>query len=140
MAVFRWARDNLGMTTAPIFPFSRPSGFSILTALALLIFSAAGAALAAADPDADLKAKRPAHEQMIEKIESERLAFQRDLAQREEACLKRFFSASCMEEIRAEHLREMRTFDLRREKERQAIRDIEAELRARVRARRVAAP
>jgi len=45
-----------------------------------------------------------------------------------------------MEEIRAEHLREMRTFDLRREKERQAIRDIEAELRARVRARRVATP
>jgi hypothetical protein len=140
MAVFRWARDNLGMTTAPIFPFSRPLGFSSLTAFALLMFVAAGTAHAAADPDADLKSKRPAHEQMIEKIESERLMFQRDLAQREEACLRRFFSASCMEEIRTEHLREMRTFDLRREKERQAIRDIEAELRARVRTRRIAAP
>jgi len=140
MAVFLWARDNLEMSKQPIFSFSRPSGSPLLAALAAVLLMVGGHVGAATDPDADLKAKRPAHEQMIEKIESERLVFQRDLAQREEGCLKRFFSANCMEEIRTEHMREMRTFDLRREKERQAIRDIEAELRSRVRARRVAAP
>ncbi|MFM7284574.1 MAG: hypothetical protein ACKO2B_05980, partial [Betaproteobacteria bacterium] len=68
-----------------------------------------------ADPDADLRDKRPPHERLITQIESERLAFQRDLASREEACLKRFFSSRCLDEIRAEHLKLMREFDLRRE-------------------------
>lgn len=89
-----------------------------------------------ADPDADLKAQRPQHEQTLEAIQAERLAFQRDLARREEVCLKRFFSSRCIEAIRNEHLREMRSFDLRKETELQALRDIDAEIRARVRARR----
>lgn len=89
-----------------------------------------------ADPDADLREKRPPHERLIAQIESERLAFQRDLASREEACLKRFFSSRCLDEIRAEHLKSMREFDLRREAELQAIRDIDAELRSRNRNRR----
>ena len=88
------------------------------------------------DPDADLKSRKPQHERAIEAIEAERLVFQRDLAQREEVCLKRFFSSRCIEDIRAEHLREMRGFDLRKESELQALRDIDAEIRARVRARR----
>ena len=89
-----------------------------------------------ADPDADLREKRPPHERLIEQIESERLVFQRDLASREAACLKRFFSSRCLDEIRTEHLKRMREFDLRREAELQALRDIDAELRARNRSRR----
>ncbi|MFM8675853.1 MAG: hypothetical protein ACKOCR_00665 [Burkholderiaceae bacterium] len=89
-----------------------------------------------ADPDADPREKRPPHERLITQIESERLAFQRDLASREEACLKRFFSSRCLDKIRAEHLKRMREFDLRREAELQALRDIDAELRARNRSRR----
>ena len=72
----------------------------------------------------------------MEQIESERLAFQRDLASREAACLKRFFSSRCLDEIRTEHLKRMREFDLRREAELQALRDIDAEIRARNRSRR----
>lgn len=89
-----------------------------------------------ADPDADLREKRPPHERLITQIESERLAFQRDLASREEACLKRFFSSRCLDAIRLEHQRRMRDFDLRKEAELQAIRDIDAEIRARNRNRR----
>lgn len=89
-----------------------------------------------ADPDADLRVKRPPHERLIEQIESERLQFQRDLARREEACLKRFFSSRCLDEIRAEHLKRMREFDLRKETELQALRDIDAEIRTRNRSRR----
>jgi hypothetical protein len=77
------------------------------------------------------------YEQQIKQIEAERLVFQRDLAKREEACLKRFFSASCLEDIRAEHLREMRGFDLRRESAMQAMRDIDAKARADERAARI---
>jgi hypothetical protein len=97
-----------------------------------------GTALAqtAVDPDADLKARRPPHERQVDRIEAERLAFQRDLASREEACLKRFFASRCLDEIRLEHLRRMREFDLRKETELQALRDIEAEIRARNRSRR----
>jgi len=100
----------------------------------------AGLALAAdpPDPDADLKAKKPPHELQVERIESERRAFQRDLAKREEACLKRFYSAGCIEEIRTEHLKSMREFDIRRETELQALRDIDAEIRKRSRERRAA--
>jgi len=90
-----------------------------------------------ADLDADLRDKRPPHERLITQIESERLAFQRDLASREEACLKRFFASRCLDEIRLEHLRRMREFDLRKETELQALRDIESEIRARNRSRRV---
>lgn len=90
------------------------------------------------DPDAELKAKKPPHEQQIERIEFERRAFQRDLAKREEACLKRFYSAGCIEDIRTEHLKAMRQFDIRRESELQALRDIDAEIRARSRERRAA--
>jgi len=89
-----------------------------------------------ADPDAELKAQKPAHEQALSVIERERRAFAQDLARREEECLTRFFTASCMDDIRAEHLREMRTFDLRREAELQALRTIDAELRDRTRKRR----
>ena len=89
-----------------------------------------------ADPDADLGDKRPPHERLITQIESERLAFQRDLASREQACLKRFFASRCLDEIRLEHLRRMREFDLRKEAELQALRDIESEIRARNRGRR----
>lgn len=104
----------------------------------MLASALAGAALAqtAADPDTDLKARRPPHERQVELIESERLAFQRDLASREEACLKRFFASRCLDEIRLEHLRRMREFDLRKEAELQALRDIESEIRARNRGRR----
>lgn len=87
---------------------------------------------------ADLLAKKPPHEQAIRQIEAERLAFQQDLAQREEACLRHFISSSCMEEIRREHLTRMREFDQRREQARQALREIDAEIRAHERARRIA--
>ncbi len=88
------------------------------------------------DPDADLKAQKPPHEQQLDQIERERKAFSRELAKREEECLKRFFSARCMETIRTDHLREMRSFDLRREAELQALRTIDAEIRHRARKRR----
>lgn len=104
-------------------------------ALGLMTLSGQVAAQTA-DPDADLKAQRPPHERTIEAIEAERLVFQRDLARREEACLKRFFSSGCMDSIRSEHLREMRNFDLRKETEMQALRDIDAQIRSRIRARR----
>jgi hypothetical protein len=108
---------------------------TLIFPLSLLI---AGGALAQApaDPDADLKAKKPPHELQIDRIEFERRAFQRDLAKREEVCLKRFYSAGCIEEIRTDHLRSMRSFDVRRETELQALRDIDAEIRSRSRARR----
>ena len=128
MAVFPAARDNstLMMKT-----------FIVPCILALSLLGASGLRVAlAADPDADLKAQRPQHEQNLQAIESERLAFQRGLARREDACLKRFFSSRCIEEIRTEHLREMRSFDLRKETELQALRDIDAQIRARIRARR----
>jgi hypothetical protein len=111
---------------------------ALIFPLSLLI---AGGALAStpADPDADLKAKKPAHETRLTQIDAERIAFQRDLASREEACLKRFYSAGCMEDIRVEYLKTTREFDLRREAELQALRDIEAEIRSRSRARRAEA-
>ena len=111
---------------------------SILPRTLLLASLLAGLPLLglSADPDADLREKRPPHERLITQIESERLVFQKDLASREEACLKRFFSSRCLDEIRAEHLKRMREFDLRREAELQALRDIDAEIRARNRSRR----
>ncbi len=95
--------------------------------------------LGASDPQAVLAAKKVPFEQEIGRIEAERLVFQRDLAKREEQCLKRFFSASCLDDIRAEHLREMRGFDLRREVALQAMRDIEAKARADTREERIRA-
>lgn len=94
-------------------------------------------ALAADETEAMLQAKRPAHEQALDRIGAQRLAFQRDLAKREEECLKRFISSGCMDDIRTEHMREMRRFDLEREVELQALRDIDAELRKISRARRI---
>lgn len=127
MAVFAAARDNPVMAKHRIFSLS------------------AGLALALAwgpvwaqnqDPDAALRAQKLPHEQAIEAIERERLEFQKALAKREEECLKRFFSANCLDKVATDHLSEMRAFDLRREAERQAIREIDAELRARSRERK----
>jgi len=73
----------------------------------------------------------------LDQIETDRLAFQKDLAQREEACLKRFFSGSCMDKIRTEHLTQMRAFDLQREETLQKIRDLDAEIRSRSREQRI---
>lgn len=94
-------------------------------------------ALAAPDPDADLQSRKPAHEQALVVIEAERLEFQKAIAAREEECLQRFLSARCMDVIRTDYLAAMRSFDLRREQERQALRTIDAEIRQRVRERRL---
>lgn len=101
--------------------------------------SALAAPTNSADPKAVLAAKKVPFEQEIQRIEAERLVFQRDLALREEQCLKRFFSAPCLEDIRAEYLREMRGFDLRREAALQAMRDIDARARADAREERIRA-
>lgn len=105
--------------------------------MAALLGLAADLAFAQIDPDADLKAKRAPLEESLKIIDAERLAFQRDLAKREQECLKRFFASACLEPIREEHLKEMRGFDLRREAVSQDIRNIDAELRNRNRTRRI---
>lgn len=114
-----------------IFPCSWLAGVLLCMGSAL-----AQPAAETVDPDADLKVQKPSHEQQLHQIERERKAFSRELAKREEECLTRFFSASCMETIRTDHLREMRSFDLRREAELQALRTIDAEMRNRARKRR----
>lgn len=78
---------------------------------------------------ASLSNQKPALEAVLEQIEADRLAFQKDLAKQEEACLKRFFSARCMDKIRTEHITQMRTFDLKREEAQQQIRDLDAQMR-----------
>ena len=90
----------------------------------------------AADPDAQLRAKKIPHEQALAAIERERLEFARVLSQREQECLTRFFSARCLDQVTTDHLNAQRGFDLRREEQRQAIRDIDAALRALSRERR----
>jgi hypothetical protein len=87
-------------------------------------------------PDEDLRAKKLPHEQALKTIEQERRDFERALSMREQECLKRFFSSSCLDKVTTDHLREMRSFDLRREAELQALREIDAELRARSRERK----
>jgi hypothetical protein len=119
------------MIKRPIFSFSSGLALGLCATLAM----AQGQA-PSPDLDADLKAKKPPHEQALEQIERERVAFQREISQREQACLKRFFSANCLDKVTTDHLNGMRAFDLRREAERQALREIDAELRARSRERR----
>jgi hypothetical protein len=104
-----------------------------------LCFTLAWAPVQAADPDADLMARKPAHEQALKVIESERLEFQKAIALREEECLQRFLSGRCLDVIRTDYMTAMRGFDLRRENERQALRTIDAEIRQRVRERRLSA-
>ncbi len=96
-----------------------------------------GAPLAGQSDEA-LRAQRPAFQQQLTEIDTARRAFQVDLAQREEACLKRFFSSRCMDQIRQEHLERMRHFDLQREDALQGLRDIDALLRDRARQKRLA--
>lgn len=113
-----------------------------LFALGLMVSAlvqASPVAAPSADPsDEALKARRPALQQQLAEIDGARRAFQIDLARREEACLKRFFSARCMDQIRQEHLEQMRSFDLQREAALQGLRDIDATLRDRSRQRRLA--
>lgn len=90
------------------------------------------------ESDDALKARRPAFQQQLSEIDLARRAFQTDLARREEICLKKFFSARCMDQIRQEHLEQMRQFDLRREEALQGLRDIDAMLRDRARQKRIA--
>ncbi len=104
---------------------------------ALVQASPATTPLSSVSDDA-LKARRPALQQQLAEIDLERRAFQTDLARREEICLKKFFSARCMDQIRQEHLEQMRRFDLRREDALQALRDIDATLRDRARQKRLA--
>jgi hypothetical protein len=131
MAVFAGARDNPAMVKRTIFSLSAGVALGLCATLALAQGSTQGQ-----DPDSDLKAKKPPHEQALEQIERERLAFAREISQREQTCLKKFFSASCLDKVTTDHLRGMREFDLRREAERQALREIDAELRARSRERK----
>jgi hypothetical protein len=127
MAVFVGARDNRRMVFIRIFAFSLALALGLCATLARAQDQ---------DPDAVLKARKPAHEQALARIEQERLTFARESSAREQACLQKFFSASCLDRLTADHLEGMREFDLRREAERQALREIDAELRARSRERR----
>jgi hypothetical protein len=129
MAVFAVARDNPIMVKRSIFSLSAGLALGLCATLAVA---------QSQDPDADLRAKKPTHEQALERLERERLAFQREISQREQACLKKFFSASCLDKVTTDHLQGMREFDLRREAERQALREIDAEIRARSRERKAA--
>jgi hypothetical protein len=108
----------------------------------LLALTSAGPALAQAAQMgvAALTAQKPALEAKLDQVEADRLAFRRDLAAREETCLARFFSGHCIDQIRSEFLTEMRRFDLRREEVLQAIRSIDAEIRALSRADRLKDP
>ncbi len=103
---------------------------------ALVQAAPAGTPLAGQSDEA-LKAQRPAFQHQLSEIDTARRAFQVDLAQREEACLKRFFSSRCMDQIRQEHLERMRYFDLQREEALQGLRDIDALLRDRARQKRL---
>jgi hypothetical protein len=107
--------------------------WSLLIALSVPTLTA----FAAPDLDADLQSRKPVHEQALAVIEAERLEFQKAIAAREEECLQRFLSARCMDVIRTDYLSAMRSFDLRREQERQALRTIDAEIRQRTRERRL---
>lgn len=142
------------MTRYPIFPFSFWREFSLAATLLLAMqFAPVQAAEAVpdappvqvqdltdedteVDPDADLKAQKLPHQENITMIEYERRAWQRDLSKREERCLKRFFSFGCIDDLRKEYLKEMRSYDLRKEEELQIIRNIDSEIRQRVRARK----
>ena len=112
--------------------------FSIFSLSAGIIWCVCmGAALAQApDTDAQLRAKKIPHEQALGAIERERIEFLRVLAEREQNCFKRFFSARCLDQVTIDHLNAMRGFDLQREEQRQALREIDAQLRARGRERR----
>lgn len=112
--------------------------FALSLGLALGVLTGLAAAQSAQGQpgDDELRARKIPHEQALKTIEQERLGFQRELAAREEECLKRFFSSRCLDKVTTDHLREMRSFDLRREAELQALREIDAELRARSRERR----
>jgi hypothetical protein len=128
------------MNKISIFPcfLSAPCRRSVCAWGLLVFLSSIGlTAFAAPDPDADLQSRKPAHEQALVVIEAERLEFQKAIAAREEECLQRFLSARCMDVIRTDYLAAMRGFDLRREQERQALRTIDAEIRQRVRERRL---
>jgi hypothetical protein len=112
---------------------------ALSTGLALGLAFGLAAGLVSAQsqlPDEDLKAQKLPHEQALKTIEQERSAFERALSVREQECLQRFFSSNCLDKVTADHLREMRNFDLRREAELQALREIDAQLRARSRERK----
>jgi hypothetical protein len=112
--------------------------FALGGMLGALVQASPAKAPSASEPDDALQARRPAFQQQLSEIDRARRTFQVDLAQREAHCLKKFFSARCMDQIRQEHLEQMRQFDLRREEALQGLRDIDAILRDRARQKRIA--
>jgi hypothetical protein len=114
------------------------TALALLAVFAMLGLAVPGGAAHAQDTVASLSSQKPALEAALNQVEADRLAFQKDLAKREEACLERFFSASCMDKIRTEHMTQMRAFDLRREAAQQQIRDLDAQIRKLQREQRIA--
>ncbi len=112
--------------------------FALGCMLSALVQASPATTPSPSESDDSLKARRPAFQEQLSEIDLARRNFQTGLAQREEVCLRKFFSARCMDQIRQEHLEQMRQFDLRREEALQGLRDIDAILRDRARQKRIA--
>lgn len=85
---------------------------------------------------AELALKAQAQEG-LRQIDVDHRALKARLHTAEQACLKRFVSAPCLEDLRLESAQETRIFDLARESLQQTIRRLEAGARQRSRALRV---
>jgi hypothetical protein len=110
---------------------------AILVALCAAFLWVGGSATRAEDSKTSLIAQKEPLERRLGLIADQRLAFERYLSREEERCLDQFFSAHCLERLRTEYLERTREFDLQREETLQAIRDIDAQVRAIHRAQRI---
>ncbi|MFM1928288.1 MAG: hypothetical protein RIR28_871 [Pseudomonadota bacterium] len=72
-------------------------------------------------------------------LEKDHQALMADVHLREKACLARFVSASCLEDLRQEVTKASRDIDLAAETLRESIRQVQADARQRARDARVAA-
>lgn len=109
----------------------------ILVALYVILLGVGGGVALAEDSRLSLIEQKEPLERRLKFIADQRLSFERYLSREEETCLNRFFSAHCLDRLRAEYLERTREFDLQREETLQAIRDIDARVRAIDRAQRI---
>ena len=109
----------------------------ILVVLYAALLAVGGGVALAEDSKLSLMNQKEPLERRLAFIADQRLSFERYLSREEETCLDRFFSAHCLERLRTEYLERTREFDLQREETLQAIRNIDAQVRAINRAQRI---
>lgn len=126
-------RNCLTAPMTPVSPMTRMAPIALMATMVIGGMAGLPSPVLAANLSESEQAIVDRANQGLSQIEKERAALRQASSRREQACLQKFLSADCLEDLRQSHAAASRDLDLAAESLREQIREAQARARARAR-------